>query len=635
MAIYYVKNGGNNSNSGLSDALAWADLTKVNSFWAAFSFSPGDSILFKCGDTFYGTLTLVEGGTSGNPITIGSYGTGILPVITGFTTISSWTNEGSGIYSKVITSDMQTNMVTIDDVNTPMGRFPESTYLTYESFVTTTSITDTSLTGTPSRIGTEVVIEKNSYTWDRCIVTNHVTNTLTYTSHGSSFSGTNGFRYFFQNALACVTKYGDWYHDYAGTGKFYMYFGAVDPTTKTVKVSTKTSIIKADAIPYINITNIVVTGAIESVVKFRFNCISTRITNSTFLYSGSEGISLSSVGGFIDNNTVKTCGTVGIMPFSTGMTVTNNFLNDIATLVGQSNSIGGNWPQLGSIVLMQDTPTVQYNKITNSGYSGIMCYGSLMTGIISNNYIKTACILVSDMGGIYIYSTRTAVSITDNIIDGINGHCVGIYMDEVCTNVTVRRNTIMNCVNDPGIKLHKAHNNILEDNVCFNNSVGLDIENWTGSAYISNITLNRNIFCALNTQLAMYFLTTYNEIPTFGTADNNYYIRPIDDNTPIRLRQPSIGDVYRTLIQWKTFTSQDINSHGSPISIDSDSKIHIIYNETKVSRTFRPTATLVGVDNVAHSDAIVLSPFTSMILIGSGSALEFMLSTYSFTLASQ
>jgi len=47
-ATYYVKNSGNDSNSGLSDAEAWKTISKVNSF----SFSAGDTVCLKRGDVF-------------------------------------------------------------------------------------------------------------------------------------------------------------------------------------------------------------------------------------------------------------------------------------------------------------------------------------------------------------------------------------------------------------------------------------------------------------------------------------------------------------------------------------------------------------------------------------------------------
>src|ERR1035437_4204072 len=219
---YYISSSGNDSNNGLSSSTPWKTITKVNSSFS--TLKPGDRILFNRGDTFYGTLIVTASGSPGNPITIGAYGTGETPIITGFTTISGWTNEGNGIYSKVITSEAQTNMVTIDGVNTGMGRYPKSTYLTYESFSTNLSITDNGLGNAINWTGAEAVIRKNNWTLDRCIITSHIKDILTYTSLGTNQNGTANFGYFIQNDLRCVTSYGDWYHDMK-TGKFYMYFG--------------------------------------------------------------------------------------------------------------------------------------------------------------------------------------------------------------------------------------------------------------------------------------------------------------------------------------------------------------------------------------------------------------------------
>lgn len=69
-ATYYVKNGGNDSLDGLSDATAWETISKVN----LFSFSAGDDVYFKCGDTWTSSQLLIDwSGTSGNYAIIGAY----------------------------------------------------------------------------------------------------------------------------------------------------------------------------------------------------------------------------------------------------------------------------------------------------------------------------------------------------------------------------------------------------------------------------------------------------------------------------------------------------------------------------------------------------------------------------------
>lgn len=89
-AIYYVSVAdGDDTNctglaqtpyvSGSAQPCPWKTLAKVS----ASTFSAGDSILFKRGETFTGNLQFAnETGTSENRITIGAYGTGVDPILT-------------------------------------------------------------------------------------------------------------------------------------------------------------------------------------------------------------------------------------------------------------------------------------------------------------------------------------------------------------------------------------------------------------------------------------------------------------------------------------------------------------------------------------------------------------------------
>ena len=66
---YYVKNNGNDSANGTSDATAWKTLNKVNQF----SFNVGDDIYFLAGNTWSNNLTVDWNGTDINRTVIGSY----------------------------------------------------------------------------------------------------------------------------------------------------------------------------------------------------------------------------------------------------------------------------------------------------------------------------------------------------------------------------------------------------------------------------------------------------------------------------------------------------------------------------------------------------------------------------------
>lgn len=97
MANYYVKNGGNDSADGLSDANAWATISKVN----GFSFSTGSCVYFKRGDTWreFPHLIIDWNGTSASsPAIIGAYGTGDKPIFDcsiDMGSSGSWADQGS------------------------------------------------------------------------------------------------------------------------------------------------------------------------------------------------------------------------------------------------------------------------------------------------------------------------------------------------------------------------------------------------------------------------------------------------------------------------------------------------------------------------------------------------------------
>ncbi|MCR4864498.1 MAG: right-handed parallel beta-helix repeat-containing protein [Bacteroidales bacterium] len=85
---YFVSAQGNDSADGLSVATAWKSIEKVNSV----TFQPGDRILFRKGDTFYGQIAVKGSGEEGRPITMSSYGDG-----SGRPVINLGSAEGAGI----------------------------------------------------------------------------------------------------------------------------------------------------------------------------------------------------------------------------------------------------------------------------------------------------------------------------------------------------------------------------------------------------------------------------------------------------------------------------------------------------------------------------------------------------------
>ncbi len=92
---YYISATGNDTNDG-SIEYPWLTLAKVSAAAANDNnggfIQPGDSILFRAGDTFVGRLMIQRSGAANNPIVISSYGQGEKPIISGSGNIESGDN---------------------------------------------------------------------------------------------------------------------------------------------------------------------------------------------------------------------------------------------------------------------------------------------------------------------------------------------------------------------------------------------------------------------------------------------------------------------------------------------------------------------------------------------------------------
>jgi len=84
---YYVKNGGNDLNTGISDDQAWATHPWMSTWSGRVTLKPGDIVYMKRGDTWSISnpsvmyMIVTESGSSGNYITTTAYGTGPKPKI--------------------------------------------------------------------------------------------------------------------------------------------------------------------------------------------------------------------------------------------------------------------------------------------------------------------------------------------------------------------------------------------------------------------------------------------------------------------------------------------------------------------------------------------------------------------------
>jgi parallel beta-helix repeat protein len=634
-AKHYVATGGGGLGTLVSP---FATLTQVN----AHTFVAGDSLLFNKGDTFYGTLTMDASGTAGNPIYIGSYGTGATPIITGFSTLASWTNNGDGRYWATVTgAEAQTNMVTVDGVNTAMGRYPDAgTNLTYEFASGGNQITDTGIGDTPDWAGADIVIEKDYFILERNIIDDHTGDVFTFSPYGrTQYAASYPTRYYFiQNDLRCVTSGNEWYHDYAA-GRLYIYG---DPSAKVVKIATINKLIDlGNYYDYITIDGLKLSGSIGNALNVGDdrNQFGTGnniiIKNCEVEFSGFIGISVVATQDYItiDNNTISNCNADGIFINSgTGSigssSVTNNDISYCGMIPGACHRGTDNQ---GIIMYggAGDVQLIEYNNISYVGYNGIGVYSDLHADI-KHNYVNYAMQVTDDGGGIYwgANSTYRPSYIRNNIvlntaIGNVNAEIArGIYTDHESDNSTILNNVVYNS-QLTGIFIHDGSYHRIENNLVYNNPQGIAFQK-RNSEIIEYDTVRYNqVIARLSTEYV--FATSYyptSEIVNFGLFDYNYYSRPIAETDIIYNNDPDPGVLTHTLAAWKTLSGLETNTVSSPTAIDNDNQLHFIYNATQESMYWDLSAPMIDVTGADYSGQVALLPYTGLVLIGNGTVTE-------------
>lgn len=123
--VYHVSPTGNDANNGTTEATAWKTIDRVNQL--AFSYQPGDQILFQRGGTYRGELIVGSNGTQAHPITVGAYGTGNRPIIKGSVPVTEWTQHQGNIW--VATVSKKVGQVYVNGQRMIPARYPNTGWL--------------------------------------------------------------------------------------------------------------------------------------------------------------------------------------------------------------------------------------------------------------------------------------------------------------------------------------------------------------------------------------------------------------------------------------------------------------------------------------------------------------------------
>ena len=211
-ATYYVKATGNDSLNGLSQDNAWLTVAKVN----GISFNAGDSVLFNRGDTWRERIDVSGTGAAGNVFTVGAYGTGAAPIISGADVVSGFLVAG-GTADNVLRQSLGSTNNDYNAVGTGTFKYMASSFTANSDYALThIELKMGTLTGTPwsvqqQPVGLNIYNDNGSNAPGTLLASSTTTRTDTLSGtvyYGWEFDGTdnlvNGTRYWVSPAVAAA-----------------------------------------------------------------------------------------------------------------------------------------------------------------------------------------------------------------------------------------------------------------------------------------------------------------------------------------------------------------------------------------------------------------------------------------------
>lgn len=588
---YYFSSGtGDDSRSFLQaqkPATPWKTIAKLNAYFS--KLHAGDTLFFKRGDVFEGSINITLSGSKNNPVVLTSYGKGRKAVISGFISLKAWTDKGNKIFDIADQRFLgSVNMFTINNVPQRLGRYPNADavnggYLIYETSVSNKQIKDNELSSNPDWTYGEVVIRKNRWVVDRNFITKHSGNTIQYKS-GSHYSADPGFGYFIQNHPKALDRQGEWYFD-ATSKKIGVYLQG-NPRQDNFRASAIHNLVAINNHSDIVIDNLIFEGANNNAIDIN-KARQITIKNCEVLYSGANAINiLNSSNILLENNTIDYSNNIALNIGNTSNTIiSKNYIRKTGAFAGMGKGDAGSYE---AIMISGDNNSIKQNEIDSTGYIPITFNGNNV--VVSNNFINHFAFVKDDGGGIYTYNgssgeTSSNRKIIGNIIlngigagDGTTNptsmQVNGIYMDDKVNNVEVTDNTVAFC-GRYGLFLHNAKDIKVSGNTLYNNGIqaGLVHDKSAPGNPLKNIRFRDNILFSKNTGSVLAdYKTIGNDMKYFGSFDMNYYCRPFDDNLVIYtsfVKDNMYNNKTVNLDGWKDMYGKDRSSKQSPVSLKS------------------------------------------------------------------
>ncbi|MCS6990322.1 MAG: right-handed parallel beta-helix repeat-containing protein [Chitinophagales bacterium] len=585
---YYLSDTGDDAAGGTSPLTPWRSLDKLNTI----SLSPGDSVFFACGSTFFGQFFLFHSGTETAPIYFGPYGSGPLPVISGTVTLTSWQPHTSEIFKTTL--EPSPAQVFIGGNRALCARYPNQGFLRMSATYADTAFSCSALT------------QPDGY-WNGAVARLRLTQTRWYAAEIAQFSAAqttlafptpapllSNAAFYLDNHFAALDTFGEWFYD-SVTHQLFLYTNGTDPAAWSITASIAPyGFLIGSNVHHIHIDRLHFLAQTEAAVLISPSAHALSFTGCSFTFQLAYAIkALDTHQLFVADARFEDIAGMAIsIQSARRCTIQNCSFRRIGLIPGWGLNVDN--AQSAVEFAATDSSWVAFNQMDSIGSIGL--YADMENSRVQANWLRNTMLWTNRLGAIYVYAINEKNNLFQhNIIVHAYGEATyaayglpegsGIFFDGPTTHCILYANTIAYATH--GIRLARgATLCTLRQNLIYGcTSSQLLMEEGPTPQSTSHHLVHANVFFSIDPHAdPVRLISPFNEFMP-AHMDSNYYFNPYSYVSLVRNSPPPGSDFprYYTLPLWQQTTGLDAASkaaflYRTPYQITSSSGVELISN---------------------------------------------------------
>jgi hypothetical protein len=566
---YFVSLAGNDNWNGTEIDSAWQSLSKLSTQ----VFFPGDSILFKSGDTFHGQWNFSGTGNSTSDIYVGIYGGNVKAVISGSENVTGWTQTitNPNIYESDLLSI--TSQLLINNENQIVARFPNNGFKKINVSYGIYGFGLSGVTDVDSILeGSQIVVKKKDLFFQRTNIS-QISGDVIELEPDLTFQSDVGYGAYIDNNFSLLDTVNEWFLDTSMNKLFYYPAIGINPNNITIEASIYDYGINfISSINYLQLENIEFKNQSIAACKSSGNSFSFNINNCDFKNQYQYGISFLGTNFYsrISNNTFNNIKGMAVFISSAQHdTIVNNSFVNIGMISGYGINNNSQYNGMQSYYAIYNL--IERNTFNNIGASAIIFDGNHNT--FSKNIINNSVLINTNLPAISFFGINNYLNtISKNIITNTHSNISatplfdkessGINLSFFCHDFIVNSNTISSSEGYGLIIGTDNYNHIISNNILYNSSIAqINFNNiYTDTIVtINNIVKKNQLISLYPEQYAVVYQTTLDTI-SYSVSDSNYFYNPYNARAILlkkNIYSTSLESKFFTLQEWKEFSSID------------------------------------------------------------------------------